>query len=220
MQERTQTLFIEQLDALKEGLSKPRRLKRYEKVLEKIGRLKERHSDIAPYYDIEVIKDSNSDNAIDILYEARETIDHKSAMNGIYCLRTNADTLNEETLWKIYVTLTDLKAVFRSLKSELGLRPIYHQKQSRIDAHLFITLLAYSLVHTIRYQLKAKGIHDSWETIRKKMCSQVRVTSRLRCEDGRTVHIRKSSFPNEKQKEIYDALGLSHKAGQTTRVYV
>ena len=72
-------------------------------------------------------------------------------MNGIYCLRTNADTLDEETLWRTYVTLTDLEAVFRSLKSELGLRPIYHQKQSRIDAHLFIALLAYSLVHAIRY---------------------------------------------------------------------
>ena len=220
MQERTQTLFTQQLDALKEGLSKPRRLKRYEKVLEKIGRLKERHSDIAPYYDIEVIKDKNSCNAIDILYEAKETIDHKSAMNGIYCLRTNADRLDEETLWRTYVTLTDLEAVFRSLKSELGLRPIYHQKQSRIDAHLFITLLAYSLVHTIRYQLKAKGIHDSWETIRKKMGSQTRVTTRLQCEDGRTVHIRKSSIPNEKQKEVYNALGLSHKPGKTTRVYV
>ena len=220
MQERTQTLFTEQLDALKEGLFKPRRLKRYEKVLEKIGRLKERHSDIAPYYDIEVIKDKNSDNAIDILYEAKEEIDHKSAMNGIYCLRTNADTLDEETLWGTYVTLTDLEAVFRSLKSELGLRPIYHQKQSRIDAHLFITLLAYSLVHTIRYRLKAKGVHDSWETIRKKMRSQIRVTSRLQLQDGRTVHIRNSSLPGEKQKEIYNALGLTHKPGKATRVYV
>ena len=220
MQERTQTLFVEQLAALKEGLSKPRRLKRYEKVLEKIGRLKECHSDIAPYYTIEVIKDTHSDNAIDILYEAKEAIDHKSAMNGIYCLRTNADTLDEETLWRTYVTLTDLEAVFRSLKSELGLRPIYHQKQSRIDAHLFITLLAYALVHTIRYQLKAKGIDDSWDTIRKKMGSQTRVTTRLQCEDGRTVHIRKSSLPGEKQKEIYNVLGLSHKPGKTTRVYV
>ena len=220
MQERTQTLFAEQLATLKEGLSKPRCLKCYEKVLEKIGRLKERHSDIAPYYSIEVIKDTHSDNAIDILYEAKEEIGHKSAMNGIYCLRTNADTLDEETLWRTYVTLTDLESVFRSLKSELGLRPIYHQKQSRIDAHLFITLLAYSLVHTIRYQLKAKGIDDSWETIRKKMRSQIRVTSRLQLQDGRTVYIRNSSLPGEKQKEIYSALGLSYKPGRTTRVYV
>ena len=53
--------------------------------------------------------------------------------------------------------LTDLEAVFRSLKSELGLRPIYHHKTDRVSGHLFISVLAYHLVHTIRYQLKACG---------------------------------------------------------------
>jgi len=67
--------------------------------------------------------------------------------------------------WKTYTTLTDLESVFKSLKSELGLRPIFHQTQSRVDGHLFITLLAYSIIHTIRYKLKQKGIHYSWNTI-------------------------------------------------------
>jgi transposase len=66
--------------------------------------------------------------------------------------------------------------VFRSLKSELGLRPNYHQKETRIEGHLFITLLAYHLVHTIRTQLKSQGIHDSWETLRRKLENQQRIT--------------------------------------------
>jgi transposase len=56
--------------------------------------------------------------------------------------------------------LTDLEAVFRSLKSELGMRPVYHQKTHRVEGHIFITLLAYNLVHQVRCRLKAQGIHD------------------------------------------------------------
>ncbi len=58
---------------------------------------------------------------------------------GVYCLRTNQTDWDETTLWKTYTMLTDLEAVFRSLKSELGLRPIYHQIADRVSGHLFIT---------------------------------------------------------------------------------
>ena len=61
---------------------------------------------------------------------------------GVYCLRSNQTDWDEETLWRTYITLTDLEAVFRSLKSELGLRPIYHHKTLRTEGHLFITKLA------------------------------------------------------------------------------
>ena len=70
-------------------------------------------------------------------------------MNGVYCLRTNNTTMDNATLWKTYTTLTDLEAVFRTLKTELGLRPIFHKTSARVDAHLFITLLAYTIIHTI-----------------------------------------------------------------------
>ena len=71
--------------------------------------------------------------------------------------------------------LTDLEAVFRSLKSELGLRPIFHRKTDRVSGHLFISVLAYHLVHTIRFQLKAAGIHLSWEGVRRELAGQDRV---------------------------------------------
>jgi transposase len=61
--------------------------------------------------------------------------------------------------------LTEIEATFRSLKTDLGLRPVYHQKEERVTGHLFITLLAYHLVHALRYQLKQQGIQLGWDSI-------------------------------------------------------
>ena len=220
MQKRVQTLFIDKLQYLKDGLALKRRTKDYTKVLETIGRLKEKYPLISQYYSTIVTKDPDSDNAIDISWSEKKTLDNKSAINGIYCLRTNNKTMDEKTLWKTYTTLTDLESVFKSLKSELGLRPIFHQKQSRVDGHLFITLLAYSLIHTIRYKLKQKGINYSWDTIRDILRNQKRITTSMKCRDGSTLYIRQSSELNDRQKEIYDALGINHKVGEVTKTYI
>ena len=59
---------------------------------------------------------------------------------GVYCLRSNETSWDEATLWHTYTMLTDVEAVFRSLKSEMGLRPIYHQTAKRTEGHLFITV--------------------------------------------------------------------------------
>jgi hypothetical protein len=75
--------------------------------------------------------------------------------------------------------LTDLKAVFRSLKSELGLRPIYHRTEARVDGHLFISVLAYQFVQLIRRRLRAHGISDRWSTLRDVLAGQRRVTRHL-----------------------------------------
>ncbi|MDQ7061904.1 MAG: transposase [Sulfurimonas sp.] len=189
-------------------------------MIETIGRLKEKYPSISQYYSTTVTKDPDSDNAIDITWSEKKTLDNKSAINGIYCLRTNNQTMDEKTLWKTYTTLTDLESVFKSLKSELGLRPIFHQTQTRVDGHLFITLLAYSIIHTIRYKLKQKGIHYSWDTIRHILRNQKRITTSMKCKDGSTLYIRQSSELNEKQKEIYDALEIKYGAGDVTKTFI
>ena len=66
--------------------------------------------------------------------------------------------------------LTDLESVFRSLKSELGMRPVYHHKEDRCDGHLFITVLSYQAVQVSRRKLKDHGINESWTTLREKAC--------------------------------------------------
>jgi transposase len=108
-----------------------------------------------------------------------------------------------------------LEAVFRSLKSELGLRPIFHHKTERVSGHLFISVLAYHLVHTIRFQLKARGITLSWEGLRRELRGQERVTVELKRADGATVHVRRTSRAEPRQQVIYDALGLSSRPGDT-----
>jgi len=79
--------------------------------------------------------------------------------------------------------------------------------------HSFISLLAYCFVHTLRRQLKSKGMHESWETIRNTLASQVRITTTLQRRDGRTVHIRKASRTEPQQQKIYEAINLSPNPG-------
>ena len=102
--------------------------------------------------------------------------------------------------------LTDLESVFRSLKSELGLRPIHHQTQLRSDGHLFITVLAYQLVQTIRRRLREHGETASWTTLRRR--------------DGRTLHVRKATLAEPAQLKIYIALGFDPQPCKTTRMVV
>jgi hypothetical protein len=84
-----------------------------------------------------------------------------------------------------------------------------------VDAHLFISVLAYHLVHTLRFELKALGIHLSWEGIRCQLDGQDRVTVVLRRDDGKVYHIRKTRGPEPRQKIILDALQLAYYPGTT-----
>ena len=147
---------------LAESLHLPRRVKQYEKVLTRIGQLRQRYARVARYYAIRLEKDEASGNAKALVW--MRIVPTEDTLPGVYCLRTNQADWDETTLWHTYTMLTDLEAVFRSLKSELGLRPIHHHKDARVDGHLFIAVLAYHLVHTLRIQLKAQGIHLSWES--------------------------------------------------------
>ena len=100
---------------------------------------------------------------------------------GVYCLRTNVLDWDAQKLWQTYATLTDIESVFRSfrLKDELGLRPVVHQTQDRVDGHLFITVLAYQCVQVIRKSLKDHGILECWASLSKTMAVQQRVTACL-----------------------------------------
>ena len=112
---------------------------------------------------------------------------------GVYCLRSNQTDWDETTLWRTYFTLTDLEAAFRSLKSELGLRPIDHHKPIRAEGHLFITVIAYQLVQVIRRRLRESGESASWITLRRILEGQQRITATFRRCVGRTLHVRKAT---------------------------
>jgi hypothetical protein len=125
-------------------------------------------------------------------------------------LRTDRFDLSEKDTWSIYIMLTQLEDAFRSLKSELLLRPVFHQKEHRSNAHIFITLLAYYLLHSIRSCLKQQGIHMSWQQLRDRMSTHCRLTNRFKTKAGYTLFIRNCSEPEGFHKTIYDALHLDY----------
>jgi transposase len=177
-------------------------------------------SSAAKHYEIEVEHDESGQKTTATYYRRLEPVQDPDAHPGVYCLRSNRSDWDEAQLWHTYTMLTDLEAVFRSLKSELGMRPVYHQKIHRVEGHLFITLLAYNLVHQIRFTLKAQGIHDSWQTIRTTLSTQTRMTVSLRAENGEQIHIRKSSYPDASQQVLLRGLDLAWIPGGTEKTVV
>jgi transposase len=204
--------FEEALQKIRAGLTKKYGTKRYEKVLEKIGRLKERYRRVARRYEIAVTPDE-SNRVKAITWERKE----QNNQSGFYCLRSNLLDFKEQELFDIFSMLTDIEDAFRSMKSDLGLRPVYHQNEPRADGHLFLTVLAYHVLHAIRFKLRQHGITHSWPTIRKGLSTHVRITTTMKRDDGKMIHIRKSSRPEPFHIRIYDALNVSHRPGKTIK---
>ena len=206
--ERFATRFETALTQLHEGLARPRAHKRLDQVWQRIGRLKTKHSRVASHYQIEVTADETGEKAVAVTWTRRPRDGSMATHPGVYCLRSSETAWDEDALWRTYTTLTDVEAVFRSLKSELGLRPIYHHKPRRADGHLFITVIAYQLVQVIRTRLRGHGNPASWTTLRRILDGQQRVTATFRRPDGRTLHVRTATQAEPDQRDIYDALGV------------
>ncbi|MFQ5641801.1 MAG: IS1634 family transposase [bacterium] len=209
--------FEQALKHLAEGLKKPRRLKTIEKVQQKIGRLKQKYARVASHYTLSTETDEKKEKVTALSWKRIERKNHPKDHPGVYCLRTNQTQWSEVKIWRTYTLLTDLESVFRSLKSELGMRPVFHQKTHRVEGHIFITLLAYNLVHQIRLTLKAQDVHESWATVRSTMSTQTRTTVTLQTSSREQIHIRKSSYPKNAQQSILRALGLSWCPGKTKK---
>lgn len=209
------TRFETRLAALAEGLNLPRRSKRTDRIHQRIGRLREAYPGVARHYVIDV--DVEGDTATAIRWQYTPTPNSKAELPGHYVLRSNATDLDGEALWRTYVQLTELEAVFRSLKSELGLRPIYHQLDNRCRAHLWISVLAYQCVQYLRRTLKVQGIDVSWHSIRETMAQQQRITASFNAAAGGTLHVRKATMPDAAAAAIYRALGLDDKPGGTNK---
>lgn len=212
--------FEASLTALSEGLSRPRTTKRPDKLRERIGRLKEKSHGVGQHYHIELILDAQGKMATALHWERKPVEGTLLTHPGVYTLRSNETDWTEERMWRTYIMLTDLEAVFRSLKSELGLRPIYHHKQERADGHLFITVLAYQLVQFIRRTLREKQINDSWLRLRQSLANQCRITATFRRSDHRTLHVRKATQAEPNQLRIYNALGINPAPGGIKKLIV
>lgn len=207
MQDRFRQNFEDQLTHIAKSVRKKNCTKRYDKVLLRIGRLKEKYKQIARFYQIDVEEKDALASRITWKY-MKEQSDQR--FSGAYFLRTDRLDLSEKDIWSIYIMLTQLEDSFRTLKTDLQMRPVFHRKENRSDAHIFITLLAYHLLHSIRSSLKESDVHLSWRKIRELMSTHCRVTNRMKTERGNILFIRKCSEPEDFHKMIYDSLNLDH----------
>ena len=207
------------LEQMRLSLSKPRGRKRYSKVLERIGRLKEKHSRVSGCYEIIVEPSGDGERAVCITWKVRpEKLEER--LNGHYFLRTNLTHLAAPQLWKLYDNLRTVEDAFRFMKSSLGMRPVHHQKEERVDGHLWITILAYHLIQSCLYRFNQQGIHYHWQTIRDRLSSRMRVTMQAKTNEGKMLYHRSSTKAEDRQMEIYRTLGLSPQIMKAKEVVV
>jgi hypothetical protein len=221
MNEQFRSRFEAGLQAIANSLTRKGGVKQEDKVYERIGRLKQKYPSIHRYFDIETEvkeavaskrkkKESQSVHqkkmiVTSIKWSVKESIEINSR-SGVYFLRTSMEANKEESVWQFYNTIREIEATFRTLKTDLALRPIYHKKDGSTMAHLHLGLLAYWVVNTIRHQLKKKDIHSGWREIVRTMNTQKAVTTLAQNIDDEVIMIRRCSEPNPQVRKLYDAL--------------
>ncbi len=124
-------------------------------------------------------------------------------------MKTSRQDLDENELWHLYTTLSVVEAAFRSLKSDLAFRPVFHRKEYRADSHIFIAILAYHLLNTIRVRLLHKKIHINWDKLRKVMSTHCVVTTAMTNDKNKKIIIRQASEAEYLHRNIYHVLELN-----------
>jgi transposase len=191
------------LERLKARIDK-RRLAQPVKIGEAIGRLKERYPRVARYWRIGYQAEAQSLS----IERDQARYEQAAALDGCYLLKTDRADLGAEEVWRCYSLLTQVEAAFRSLKSPLAERPIFHQLERRVETHIFLALLAYHLLIAIETTLRRHGCHSCWASLRQKLSSHQIATIVLPTSSGATLRIRKSSTPETEHREIYRLLDL------------
>ena len=129
-------------------------------------------------------------------------------LHGCYHLRCSRPDLTDDEIWHVYITLTKVEDSFRLLKSDLGLRPFYHYTEDRCDGHIWITILAYHILHWIEYSLKLSGYNVTWRKVRRLLATHCYSTLIIPSSDGMIRRIRKPGRPDERQRIIYELLSI------------
>jgi transposase len=206
MKARFQERFEDGLKAIASSLARKRGHKRYGKVMERIGRLRERYPTIARFYDVQVQEEGG--RAIRLQWSLNREKELEARFAGTYFIRSSRTELGEKELWSLYMMLGRVEESFRCLKSELGMRPVFHRKDPRQEGHLFITVLAYHLLASIQRQLKDKGISHRWSTLRNRLATHMRATASITNDKGERISIRQTGDPETFHLEVYHALAM------------
>lgn len=196
------------LDALKKLAARIEhgRLKDPEKIHRAIGRIQAKHTRVQRYYQVTL---DSSGKCGKLIWSRKDMrMAEAEALLGCYVLRTDQQTLDEHELWPLYIALTHAENGFRALKTDLGLRPNRHLTENRVDAHVFICVLAYHLLRHILWTLELKGDHRNWDTLKQILQTHRYTTVFVPTNKGITHRIRNAGQPDECQKAVYSALGV------------
>jgi transposase len=128
---------------------------------------------------------------------------------GRYLLRTNLTEEDPAKLWQYYIQLTQAEEAFKNLKGDLGLRPIYHQKADRIEAHIFVAFLAYCLHVTLRGWLRNLAPGLTPRSVLEKFAAVQMIDVHLPTTDGREVVLSRYTQPENELKVILDQMKLT-----------
>jgi transposase len=183
--------------------------RRYQaKVIERrIGKLLGKNSRAAGLFDIQVEKDT--DGAKVIWTKKEEWLDWSRLSEGCYMLRTNIKDWSPEELWKAYIQLTEAEDAFRIQKSDLKIRPIWHQKEERVLAHILVCFLAYVLWKTLEGLCRQAGLGDEPRKVFYEL-SQIKLTDViLPTRNGREIRLRCVGTPTKPQLTLLQHLKLN-----------
>ena len=212
MKTQFETRYEEELNKIKTSLTKKGGVKLADKVNQRIGRAKQKYPSAQGRYNIQLAYDEKNIQVTDMTWSIIEPKDKEAIEElGKYFIRTSMDMKDEVLVWNVYNTIREIESTFRTLKTDLDLRPIYHKKDESTIAHLNLGLLAYWLVNTIRYQLKASKINNCWKEIVRAGNTQKVITTTGYNKAGKEITVRKCSDPEEKIKKIQSILGIKSK---------
>jgi len=139
--------------------------------------------------------------------ESATAIQDERDLQGVYLLRTTVPDLGPDDLWKMYMLLTRVEAAFRNLKTDLCIRPIFHHKENRGDAHVLFSVLAYALSVTIQLRVRSRGVELTTPALLEALAGIHLAELSYQTSDGHKLCFERASVPSVGQQAILEALG-------------
>lgn len=186
------------------------RKKRDRAVLERrIGRLLGKNSRAAGGFKIKVVEDKTCPASLQLRWCRIEAWRQWSSLSeGCYLLRTNLTEQSPEKLWQTYMQLTDVEAVFRTGKSDLKIRPIWHQLEHRVQGHILFSFLAYALWKTLQIWMERSGLGRGVRTVIEEFARLKANDVILKTSAGREIKLCCITQPDPAQRALFDRMGL------------
>jgi len=201
--------FVAKIEKALTGLEKriaEGKLKDRDKMLMRLGRIEASHPQVADLYEMAI--KSGKEGTCLVWRQKPEQQQWLEARLGAYLLRTNLQAGSAEELWKKYMQLTEVEAAFRTLKSELAIRPLFHQLEKRVKAHVLVAFLGYALLVTLKHLLKRAGSESSPAKVLQRLSELYSVDIVLPTVEGREIWLRRINKRDEEQQKMLHQLQL------------